>query len=100
MTAVLTTDGQPSLLLWWKYAGRESRATLKEGLMFIQEMMQEKGPDDEGDEERWESFHMKNTFILWLMPVSPQNQWIPIIHRQNPYGFCLSDGMGTLKSEH
>lgn len=32
--------------------GIKSRATLKEGLMFIQE----RGPEDEGEEERWESF--------------------------------------------
>lgn len=47
--------------------------------MFIQEVIQERGPEDEGDEERWEISLMKNTFLLWLMPVSPENQWIPVI---------------------
>lgn len=47
--------------------------------MFMQEMIQERGSNDEGDEEGWGSFHMENTFLLWLMPVSPENQWIPII---------------------
>lgn len=78
MAAELTTDEQPSLLRWWKI---KSRATLEEGcLMFVQEMIQERGSNDEGDDKRWGSFHMKNTFLLGLMPVSPENQWIPIIH--------------------
>lgn len=30
--------------------------------MIIEEMIQERGPDGEGDEERWERFHIKTPF--------------------------------------